>query len=790
MFENLTSFFATAGFLPHGYCFTWNPAVLWSMVISDAVIALSYFSIPLAIQAFLKRRHDFTHRNTALLFCVFIAGCGLTHVAGVWTVWQPDYGVQAALKVFTAAVSLVTAVGLWPLLPKLLSIPSVAQLQTAIDSLQAEIRKRKTAEDHLRDTEQTLSLALGSIGAGFLSCDLNGRVTRMNAVAEQITGWGQNDARGRALHEVLVPSPDNLLPPPDFAHINQLTGAQERMISLRLRGRDGNDSSAEITIAATRDEQGGVIGATMLIRDLTQLRNAETELNRLAAIVESSNDAIISKTLDGRITSWNRGAQDIFGYKPEEAIGQSALILIPPDRADEEMSILASLADGRKVPHFDTVRRTRDGSLIDVSVAISPIRDAAGHVVGGSKIARNVTQERRAEQALRESEARLRVALESAHLGEWEMDLASEQTRRSLRHDQCFGYHELQPAWSFDALISHVQPQDRPAVLGSFRQAVQSSRDWHAEFRVQWTDGTEHWISMIGSVIRDNNGAQRMLGIIADISAERQAEQARLRADRLESENEKIVEANRIKSLFLANMSHELRTPLNAIIGFADLMNSGAVPTSSPKHSEFLGYISTSGRHLLQLINDVLDLSKVESGKFEFSPEPVDLPRLVQEVVGVLKTLIDRKSLDVQVRIDPALVGLELDASRFKQVLYNYLSNSIKFTPEGGSIVARALPEGEHHFRFEVEDTGIGISAQDLPRLFVEFQQLDDGFSKKHQGTGLGLALTRRLVEAQGGSVGVRSTPGVGSVFHLVLPRTARMHSEAAETIHTTKGNS
>jgi len=136
----------------------------------------------------------------------------------------------------------------------------------------------------------------------------------------------------------------------------------------------------------------------------------------------------------------------------------------------------------------------------------------------------------------------------------------------------------------------------------------------------------------------------------------------------------------------------------------------------------------------------------------------------------------------VQVQIDPALVGLQLDASRFKQVLYNYLSNAIKFTPEGGSIVARALPEGEHHFRFEVEDTGIGIAPEDLPRLFVEFQQLDDSFSKKHQGTGLGLALTRRLVEAQGGSVGVRSAPGTGSVFHLVLPRVHTLQPSAAPT--------
>ena len=193
--------------------------------------------------------------RTAVLFGVFIAGCGPTHVADIWTVWVPDYGLQAVVKIFTAVISLVTAVSLWPLLPKLLRIPSVAQLQAAIDSLQTEIRKRKSAEDHLRDTEQTLSLALGSIGAGFLSCDAEGRITRMNAVAEQITGWPQDAARGRALHEVLVPSPDNILPPPDFEHLGTLVSTRERVLGLRLRGRSGNDTSAEVTVAATHDEQ-------------------------------------------------------------------------------------------------------------------------------------------------------------------------------------------------------------------------------------------------------------------------------------------------------------------------------------------------------------------------------------------------------------------------------------------------------------------------------------------------------------------------------------------------------
>ena len=270
------------------------------------------------------------------------------------------------------------------------------------------------------------------------------------------------------------------------------------------------------------------------------------------------------------------------------------------------------------------------------------------------------------------------------------------------------------------------------------------------------------------------NSIQR-LGMARTMQAQRrQADAARIRALTLEGENRQIQEASRLKSQFLANMSHELRTPLNAIIGFADLLHSGAVRPEAPEHQVFLGHIRTSGRHLLQLINNVLDLSKVEAGKFEFFPEPLNLPVLVAEVIEILHTDIQRNRLQVSTDFEPSLVGLVLDPVRLKQVLYNYLSNAIKFTPEGGRITVRARAQGAGHFRLEVEDTGIGIASTDLPRLFTEYQQLDAGYAKRYQGAGLGLALVRHLVQAQGGSVGVCSTPGSGSVFHLVLSRVHR----------------
>jgi signal transduction histidine kinase len=233
-----------------------------------------------------------------------------------------------------------------------------------------------------------------------------------------------------------------------------------------------------------------------------------------------------------------------------------------------------------------------------------------------------------------------------------------------------------------------------------------------------------------------------------------------------------------MKSEFLANMSHELRTPLNGIIGFAELMHNGRVGKVTETHKEYLGDILTSARHLLQLINDVLDLAKVEAGKIDFRAEPVDLGKLLGEVRDVVRSVAQKKRIKIDLDCEE-LHGVTGDSSKIKQILYNYLSNAIKFTPEDGRVWVRCRDEGNEFFRLEVEDNGIGIKQDDFDRLFVEFQQLDGSTTKRYQGTGLGLALTKRLVETQGGRVEVRSAVGSGSCFAAVLPRVLHLPEEA-----------
>ena len=782
--DSLASFFGRNGFLPHGYCFTWTPGVLWTMVLSDLVIAAAYLSIPVAIVSFVRKRGNQANNGVAWLFSAFILACGITHLMGVWTIWQPDYGLQALSKAVTAGISLATAVALWPLMPKALAVPSVARLQSVIASLEAEIKRRRQAEDNLGEIQQNLAVTLASIGAGFIATDREGRVTRMNDVAERLTGWSQAHAEGQSFWQVF----EHEDRPPAYTSQNPVDVVIEQGFTIDTVhrtvaiSRDGRRTPVEAQTALTRQDNGTVRGIAIVLRDMTQAVRAEAESARLVAVVESSSDAIISATMDGKITTWNSAAESMFGYRAEEVIGQSVYMLIPADRHNEELGVLADLSRGERVPAFDTQRLTKDKRLLDVSVSISPIRDSRGQLIGASKIARDISRQKQDAAALRDSEERLRLAIESAEMGTFDWDMSSNGITWTRRHAVLWGYDEHEFDGSYSGFAQRVHPDDAPDIAAKVASSSASGGLFQHDYRVVRSDGTTVWISGTGRFEFDADGQPtRMLGLVRDITEQHDAEEARVKALRLEAENRQIQEANRLKSQFLANMSHELRTPLNAVIGFSDLLHSGFVKPDSPQHQEFLGHIGTSGRHLLQLINDVLDLSKVESGKFDFFPEPVDLPTVLKEVKAILHTELQRKRIAITAEVDPAITALELDASRLKQVLYNYLSNAIKFTADGGKVTVRAFAQGPHHVRIEVEDTGIGISAADLPRLFTEFQQLDAGYTKQHQGTGLGLALTRRLVEAQGGSVGVRSTLGVGSVFHIVLNRVHGADASRAE---------
>jgi PAS domain S-box-containing protein len=316
-----------------------------------------------------------------------------------------------------------------------------------------------------------------------------------------------------------------------------------------------------------------------------------------------------------------------------------------------------------------------------------------------------------------------------------------------------------------------IHPDDLPEAMQACATLRSGAEVRDLELRFQSKGGSYKWL-VGGATPASDRGV--VFAAASDITNRKQLEdQLRSQNLTLEERSRRIEAASRMKSEFLANMSHELRSPLNGIIGFSELLYDGKLGTLAERPREFIGRIHASASHLLQLINGVLDLSKIEAGQMQFSPERLCISHIIQEVIGILSAVAARTGIRIETHIEPEVDEVTIDPGRLRQLLYNYLSNALKFTGEGGSVVVRVKSEGPSEFRMEVSDSGIGISKEDIGRLFVEFQQLDGTMAKRYQGTGLGLALTKHIVEAQGGSVGVSSQPGQGSTFFAVLPRSS-----------------
>lgn len=712
----------------------------------------------------------------------------------------------------------------------------------------------------------------------------------------------------------------------------------------QFRRKDGSLFTADVI--ATKMPDGTLLG---MLSDISDRQRADDFRAHLAAIVESSLDAIIGKDLDGKITSWSAGAEMLFGFSAQDMIGTSITRIIPDDRLAEEEAILERFRGGERVVHLETLRRTNDARLIDVSVTASPLRDARDQIIGVSKIARDITVLKNHEREI------ARLSRLYAALGQINEAIAHSATRNELFDKVCrvlvergrfrmawIGWHDrqthrLEPVASFGDQLGYLGKIDlyadeRPEGQGpagmAFRSGTpQINNDMlDNSTRLSWRADVERsgFHSTAALPIRNNDTVCAVLSVYADTreffhdkeialleevandlsfsldnfardEARKQAEQV-LRSEMLFSDamiesmpgifyfynsdgrflrwnrnfetvsgysGEKIshmhplqfftdderpivqkriaevfekgessVEASfmardgqatpyfftgkcisyndepclvgvgidiservgmeaerakrfqaeaadRIKSAFLATMSHELRTPLNSIIGFTGIILQGLAGPLNAEQSKQLEMVRTSARHLLALVNDVLDISKIEAGQFEVASEPFSLDESIARVLALVAPQAESRQLALSTQISGELGEAIGDERRFEQILLNLLSNAIKFT-EQGSVTLRArlladgIPKaetsGQAAVRVSVSDTGIGIRAETLQSLFQPFQQIDTGLSRKHEGTGLGLVICRRLASLMGGEISVESEWEKGSTFSVTLP--------------------
>jgi PAS domain S-box-containing protein len=547
----------------------------------------------------------------------------------------------------------------------------------------------------------------------------------------------------------------------------------EDIYELTYIRKDGSRFPAVVSVTALRDAQEKIIGYLLIGTDNTARKQAEEALLKAGAlqkaIFNSANFSSIATDAKGVIQIFNVGAEHMLGYAavdvtnkitpadisdPQEVIARAKALSVElgtPITPGFEALVFKASRGIEDIYELTYIRK--DGSRFPAVVSVTALRDAQNAIIGYLLIGTDNT-------ARKQAEAEQQKLYYTRSLIESNIDAIMTTDPSGIITDVNKQMEAL-TGCTRDELIGapfknyFTDPERAEAAI---KLVLSEKKVTNYELTARARDGKETVVSCNATTFYDRDRTlQGVFAAARDVTEHKRFEQS-------------LQEANRIKSEFLANMSHELRTPLNGIIGFTEFLIDEKPGPLRPKQKEYLNDVLNSARHLLQLINDVLDLAKVEAGKMELHPETFPVRKAVEEVTAVIKGIAHKKHIAVGIEVSDGLDAVTLDQHKFKQVLYNLLSNAVKFMDEDGQVDIHARRLDAHRFEVQVRDTGIGIKAEDINRLFTEFEQLDSGTARRFEGTGLGLALTKKIIEFQGGSIGVQSEPGKGSVFTVVLP--------------------
>jgi PAS domain S-box-containing protein len=660
---------------------------------------------------------------------------------------------------------------------------------------QRRLRKeRDQSEDALRKAGALQSAIFNSANFSCIATDARGVIQIFNVGAERMLGYAAAEvmnkitpaeisdpqeiiARAAALSQEL----GTTLTPGFEALVFKASRGIEDVYELTYVRKDGTRLPAVVSVTALRDGPGEIIGYLLIGTDNTARKQAEEALlkaNALQnAIFKSAYFSCIATDEKGVIQLFNLGAERMLGYTAADVMNKitPANIHDPQEMIDRAKTLSqelgSTIAPGIEALLFKASRGIedvyeltkvrKDGTRFPAVVSVTALRDGQSGIIGYLLIGTDNTarkqveaEQKKLDQRLRDQQFYTRSLIESnidALMTTDPFGIISDVNKQMEALTGC----------TRDELIGAPFKNyftDPERAEAGIKLVLSEKKVTDYELTARARDGKNTVVSYNATTFYDRD--RKLQGVFAaarDVTERKRFEQS-------------LLEANRMKSEFLANMSHELRTPLNGIIGFTEFLIDEKPGPLQPKQKEYMGDVLNSARHLLQLINDVLDLAKVEAGKMEFHPEIFPVHKAVEEVAAVIKGIANKKRIAVGIEIGADLDAVTLDQHKFKQVLYNLLSNAVKFSDEGGKVDIHARRLDVHRFEVQVRDTGIGINAEDIGRLFTEFEQLDSGTARRFEGTGLGLALTKKIVEFQGGQISVESEAGKGSVFTVVLP--------------------
>jgi PAS domain S-box-containing protein len=604
------------------------------------------------------------------------------------------------------------------------------------------------------------ALSLGRSPDAIIGTTLDGEVRYWSPGAVEMFGYAADEVQGRQVSQVIVP---NDLCTESFTIDPGRPVSGNATYESGGRCKDGSLLHVDVSCNAVRDEKGDGTFLLLSVKNVTHLkalRDARLLESRFRDLLESMPDGIVIVNASGRIVLASTQAEALFGYGRGELRGEPIEKLLPKRfhvaHVGHRSTFMAEPRVRTMGAGLELYGLRKDNTEFPVEISLSPLETDEGKLVMSA--IRDITVRKKAEQKFR---GLLEAAPDAIVImnGDGRMVLVNSQT------EKLFGYSRAELLdQSIEALIpQRFRESHRVHRRGYFADPKQRPMGVGLELYGLRKDGTEFPVEISLSPLETEEGTL-VSSAIRDITDRKCAEQA------LQEKNVELVNVNLAKNQFLANMSHELRTPLNAIIGFTGTMLMKLPGPLTVEQEKQLRTVQSSARHLLQLINDVLDLSKVEVGKLELFPESFPLPRAVDEVCAVIAPLARAKDILVRKAIGADLELVTPDQQKFKQTLLNLLTNAVKFTEAGGQVTIVGELQDPGWFRLQIRDTGIGIRPQDLDKLFIEFQQLDHSAARSTEGTGLGLALTRKLIELHGGSIQVDSVLGQGSTFTVLLP--------------------
>jgi PAS domain S-box-containing protein len=649
-----------------------------------------------------------------------------------------------------------------------------------------DITERKIIGDALRASEERYRDLVENSLSLICTHDLEGNLLSVNEAAVKTTGYSRETLLRVNLKDILGPTGEKQFA--DYIAEIKANGHAQGFMEVHLANGEPRVWAYNNTLRTEGMQTPIVRGSA---RDVTERKRAEDKLleseERFKKAFQSGPVGLaITRAASGEYIDANDAFSKITGFSREELMGQNSLKL-GITTLEQRREYTRLIGEQRFIRNREMILKHKSGEARVVLGSMEVIE--LNHETCVLSTAIDITERKQAEAALARSERDYRTLFENTPIGLYRTSADGALLDANPTLVKMFGYKDRKFLLGKYIVDLYVNPTDDQR----FKEEIEKSNtlsNFVAEYRRQ--DGTTFWTEDYIHTVRDEAGAVLFYeGSLIDITERRQAEELiRQHADELEERvrerTTELVRANRTKDEFLANMSHELRTPLNSILGFSETLLEGVQGPINHRQSQAVQTIHASGSHLLDLINDILDVAKIESGKFEIQPENISVNSICQSSLVFIKQLAHKKSISVEYSPSPLSPILFADPRRLKQILVNLLNNAVKFTPENGTV---RLEVREDHqagqMRFSVTDNGIGISPENLKKLFKPFAQLDSSLSRQYEGTGLGLSLVKNLVELHGGSLAVESEPEKGSVFHFSIP----IQSSTIPTVESSKSS-